>query len=402
MSNPRARTGLLAALLMAAGIALAGCDDDGGGGQGSGEQAPPTVSVAGVAGREITQLTTYVGQVRAVDEAGMTARVEGFLNEILVPDGAVVDQDQPLFRIERDSYEAALAQAEADLAEAEANLALSEIELERDRRLLESGTIAQSRFDATLAARERDRALVAAREAQLREARLRLSYTEMRAPFSGRIGDIAFSEGDVVGPSTGPITTLVSLAPVDVSFSVNESDFVAFLRRIGAAGGDLWRLIEADEGPAVRLILPGGDRFEEEGRIVFADNRVDPETGTIALRARFENASQILTPGIFVTVEILERESARRLLVPQVAVQRDQKGDFVLVVGPEGMVQQRHVRLGRQVGTDFIVEEGLQEGESVIVEGLQRVRPGVPVRTASSSDGPGEGDAGGGDASSGG
>ena len=379
----RAAGGALRAAVLASAGLLAACDDEGGGTQGQGQagQAPPTVTVAGVAAREIADLSRFVGTVEPVDRAQIIARVEGFLEARLVEDGANVSVGQPLFRIQRDQYEAALAQAKADLAETEANLALAEIELERDRKLIRSNTIAQSRLDATQATRDATAALVEARRARVRQAELDLGYTEIAAPFSGRIGRIAFAAGDVVGPGKGPLATLVRLRPIDVQFSISEAAYLRIMRRLGGESGDIWESISPKDSPLVSLILPGGERFAETGRIEFIDNEVDPQTGTIAMRARFENARGLLAPGVYVTVEIESREAVRRLTIPQSAVQRDQKGDFVLVVGSDGLVKQRHVTLGREVDTAFIVEDGLQAGETVITEGLQRVRPGVPVET---------------------
>ena len=369
----------LAVLL--AGLVLAGCDEPEGA-TGSGAAAsPPSVTVTGVAEREIAERSTYVGRVEPVDSVDLIARVEGFLAERLVDNGALVSAGQPLLRLQRDQYEAALAQAKADLAEAEANLALAEIELDRDRKLIKSDTIAQSRLDATTATRDSTAALVEARRARVRLAELDLGYTEIAAPFPGRIGRIAYAPGELVGPGKGPIATLVRLSPIEVGFSISEAQYLAILRRIGGDEGLVWDNVEPADSPDVTLTLPGGAEFSETGQIVFIDNRVDPATGSVAMRARFDNARGLLAPGVYVTVALAARRPVLRMLVPQTAVQRDQKGDFVLVVGADGLVKQRHLSLGRTVGTDFVVEEGLETGESVITEGLQRVRPGVPVET---------------------
>lgn len=355
-------------------VLLVGCDDGEGGGQSAAK--PPAVTVAGVAKRDIAESSRFVGKIEAVDSADLIARVDGFLAEVAVRDGAYVQEGDVLFRIERERYDADLAGARAALAQAEADLALAEIELERNERLLASDTVAQSQYDAALAQRDAGKARGDAAEAGVRQAELNVGYTEIRAPFEGRIGRIAFSAGDVVGPSKGPIATLVKVAPVYAAFSLNEGDFLDALAR---HGGNIRDGIDPANSPPVTLTLPNGEAFGETGRVVFIDNRIDPATGTIGLRAEFDNASGVLAPGIFVTVEITAKEAQTRLVVPQAAIQRDQKGPFALVVGSEGTVEQRYVGLGPQTGTDFVVDDGLQEGESVIVEGLQRVRPGVPV-----------------------
>lgn len=364
---------LCAALSATAG--LSACDDSDQASQNNAQEAP-SVIVAGVSSREISQSANFIGRTEPVDAIDLKARVAGFLEERAVDDGVHVNAGDILFRIEPAQYEAAVAQARADVAEGQANLALADLELQRKTTLLASDTIAQAEYDSALASREAAAASVDAREAMVRQAEIDLAYTEMPAPFDGRIGRIAFSRGDVVGPDSGPIATLVRVSPIYVDFALSESQFLTLAERIGAK-------LDADVDPAnsppVTLLLANRTEFDETGSVVFIDNTVDPLTGTISLRARFENARGLLTPGMFVTVTIEAEESQTGLVLPQSAVQRDQKGSFALVVGSEGLVEQRYVELGDQLETDVVIESGLQEGESVIVEGLQRVRPGVPV-----------------------
>lgn len=358
-------------------LGLTACDDGDTAAEAP-KAEPPVVTVAGITSKDIVRTSEFVGSVEAVDEVDLIARVEGFLQEKLVEDGADVKAGDLLFKIEPDKFTAEKARAAADLAQAEANLALAEIELERDTKLLASATISQSKFDATKANRDASAALVEARKADLEQAELNLTYTEIHAPFDGRIGKTPYSVGDLVGPSSAPLATLVRVSPVYVGFSVSERQYLEAMERLG---GDAKKALSREDSPPVRLGLPDGKSFDETGWLIFVDNKVDPATGTIALRAQFDNARGLLVPGTFVTVSIDSKQPVRKMLVPQAAVQRDQRGDFVLVVGSEGLVEQRYIKTGQQVGPDFTVEEGLQEGESVIVEGLQRVRPGVPVKT---------------------
>ncbi len=373
-TSPRHLAVIITAALL---LGLSACDDAPDNKADAAKTEPPTVSVAGVSSKEIVHTSEFIGSVEAVDDVDLIARVEGFLQETLVEDGASIAAGDVLFRIESENFAAAKARAVADLEQSKANLALAEIEIERDTKLLASATIAQSRFDATKATRDAQAAIVEAKRADLRQAELNLTYTEIAAPFDGRIGKTRFSIGDVVGPASGPLASLVRVSPVYVGFSLSEGEFLAAVERLG---GDLSKALNPENSPPIRLRLPNGEVFDETGWLVFVDNKVDPATGTIALRAQFENARGFLVPGIFVNVEMDSKKASAKLLVPQAAVQRDQNGNFVLVVGAEGLVEQRHITTGQQVETDFVVEEGLQEGESVIVEGLQRVRPGVPVK----------------------
>lgn len=336
---------------------------------------PPSVSVAAAVTKDIRQSARFVGQIEAVDNVNLIARVSGFLASKNVDDGATVQTGQLLFTIERAPYEAALASAKADAARAAADAALKAADLERDADLFQKGHVSKAKFEATKAAKEQADAAVAAANAATTQAKLNLGYTDITAPFSGQLGKSAFSVGDVVGPSTGPIARLVRTAPVYVNFAISEKDYLEAVR------GDRPAEDVADKKnlPGIHLILPTGKRFEEDGEIVFIDNAVDPNTGTISVRGRFANQSRILIAGAFVEVVVEAPVAMSEIVIPQAAIQRDQRGPFVLVVGAQETVEQRYVELGQQVDLDFVVKSGLQEGERVITLGLQKVRPGVPV-----------------------
>jgi RND family efflux transporter MFP subunit len=337
---------------------------------------PPKVTVTAAYSREITQEVSFIGRGEAIDKVDLVARVSGFLQEVRVENGAEVAAGDVLFRIEPDTYQAAVAAREADLASARASLELAGIELRRTEELVQRGSSPQSELDVARADQQSAEAAVKAADAALRQAELDLGYTEVTAPFGGRVGRIDRSEGDLVGPTTGPLVTLVREAPIFVAFSLSERQMVTLLQEIQENAGNGANMAD---GPAVHATLPNGTDLGETGTIAFADNRVDPTTGTVTIRAEFANTDRLIFDGAFLTVRIEARAPVERLLVPQASVQRDQQGDFVLVVNAQGMVEQRYVTTGDTVETDMIVTDGLREGEQVIVDGLQRVRPGVPV-----------------------
>jgi len=357
------------ALPLAAAISIAfGC--------GAGAQTAPSVTVAAAQMQDLTDGTGFVGRAEAIDRVDLVTRVTGFLREALVADGATVEAGDVLFRIEPDQYEAVVAAREADVTRAEANLELAGIELERRRELVARDATPQSQLDIARAEAASAEANLRAAQAALRQAQLDLGYTEITAPFDGRVGRIQRSVGELVGPGTGTLTTLVREQPIFVSFSVSEGVVATLQQQLIEAGAS------ANDPPGDRPVfvdLPNGTRLGETGRIDFIGNAINPATGTLPVRARFPNENALLIDGGFVSVRIEDPEPTPRLTVPQAAMQRDQRGDFVLVVSDQNMVEQRYVTTGRQTGTDIVVDDGLSEGEQVIVEGLQRVRPGVPV-----------------------
>ncbi len=340
------------------------------------EAAAPKVSIAAAYTKEIIDEATFIGEGEAIDQVDIVARVSGFVEAVLVEDGAIVEKNDILFQIETDSYSATLAARQADLAKAQADLELAGIEYRRKSELLERGSAPESERDIARANELGAEAAVQAAQAAIRQAQLELSYTEIRAPFSGRLGRLSVSAGELISPSTPSLVTLVREAPIYVRFSLSEKQLADVLEELEIAAGEL---TTADSSPAVHATLPNGTTLDEPGKVVFVDNRISPTTGTIAMLARFENTSKQIIDGAFLQVRIEAPAPTPRLLVPQAALQRDQRGDFVLVVNSQQMVEQRYIETGDQVGTEIVVNEGLREGESVIVEGLQRVRPGVQV-----------------------
>lgn len=364
-------------VLVAAAVAtvlLSGCSDD------SDKQAapavpPPTVTVAKVTSQDIRQSARFVGQIAAVDQVDLIARVSGFLEDKAVPDGSIVKVGDLLFTIEKAQYEASLNKAKADLASAKADAALKAADEKRDKDLLEKGHVSEAAYEATLAQKEQAEASVEAAQAAQQQAELDLSYTDIKAPFPGQMGKTAYSVGEVVGPSTGALAKLIRLAPVYVNFSVSEAEYLNAVKTHGINPAD----ISPDKSPDLSLLLPNGETYSEKGKIVYIDNQVDATTGTISFRGQFQNGNQQLLSGTYVTVILEAPKSETALVVPQAAIQRDQQGAFALAITDDKKVEQKYVTLGAQVETNFVVTKGLEDGAEVIVEGLQKVRPGVTV-----------------------
>lgn len=361
---------LVAALLSPA---LAGCGDE----QSQAQPAPPppAVVVAEVEKREINPRIEYVGQTVAIDTVDLRARVQAFLVRRAFTEGEDVRQGTLLFGLEREPFEAAVEAAAANVAEARAEVVRTRRDLERARTLSAQGNVSQQALDRATSENQRAEATLRANEAALRQAQIDLGYTQITAPFDGRIGRSVYSVGQWVGPDSGVLATLVRLDPIYVVFNVSEQSYLNYRKRAEEAE----RAGKAPPEFVPRLRLANGAEYPHAGRLNFVDNRVDPSTGTIAVRAEFPNPDKLLVPGLFVTVELRSTEGKPALLIPQPAVQEDQGGRFVLVVDAGNTVQMRRVETGARVGVQWEVTAGLAEGERVIYEGIQKVRPGAVV-----------------------
>ncbi|RAI58106.1 efflux RND transporter periplasmic adaptor subunit [Roseicella frigidaeris] len=343
----------------------------------------PVVSVTPVAVENVAPGKDFLGRVEAINAVDIRSRVEGFLEARGFAEGQLVQQDQVLFQIESAGYEAALSAAQASLAAAQADLRDAEARFQRNQELRRSQTVSQASLEESLAARDRGRANVLSAEASLRQAELSLSYATIRSPIEGRIGHTSFAVGSLVSPSSGALARVVQVDPIRVVFSVSDQSILDF--RAGATEEQR----KADFVP--RLILSSGQAYPHPGQIEFLGNEFDPRTGTIPVRARFPNPEGILVPGQFATVSIQPATPRERPVVRLGAVQLDREGRFVLLVDDNDKVVLRRIRVGAQLGQDWVVEEGLQGGERLIVQGLQNARPGATVRAVPAAPNPAEG-----------
>ena len=336
---------------------------------------PPIVTVTPVEKMAIAESDEYVGRTESVSTVDLRARVTGYLVKRTFDEGADVRKGQLLYVIEQEPYQAAVEAAEAAVAQTEATLENARKYLDRLNTVKDAGGASKANLDSSEGTVLETRALLKQRQAQLVQSRLNLGYTEIRAPISGRIGRTAIHVGNLVGPDSGVLATIVRLDPMWVTFPISERDYLVLQEKLGA--GLNGRRAIPQLVPTIRLV--DGSVFPHPGRIDFQDNRVDEATGTILLRATFPNPRLLLRPGQFVTVIQSRREKVDRLLIPQAAVQRDQVGPFVMVVNQQKKAEMRRVQLGDVSGAKWIVMEGLNEGESVISDGLQKVTAGAEV-----------------------
>ncbi len=338
------------------------------------ETPPPAVSTYVIKTEDIGSYREFVARTEASREANLRARVEGELIERHFREGSFVEKGQVLLKIDPAEYEAALASAKADLISRISAQDNAVSNLKRAKELINDGYISQSDFDRLTTEDSQAKAAVKSARAALEKAELNLSYTTITAPFSGRIGKVNYNVGNVVGPSSDALATLTLTDPIYVNFQVEESLYISYLQ-------SHQQTRNAEDVPLnLSLRLPNNSEYPHQGQMDFADTQIEQGMGTVELRAVFENSNGIILPGLFVTLIAESKDKEPMALIPQVAVQESQQGKFVLVVDENNTVKQRHVVLGRRINAMWVVEQGIKAGEQVIIEGLQKVRPGIEVK----------------------
>lgn len=350
--------------------------------------APPVVGVMNAELKAITESAEFNGRIQAPDRVDLVPRVTAFLNERLFEEGADVKKGDLLYRLERAPFEAEVRAREAAVAQAEAQLENANVTLKRAQELLRRETGTQVAVDDALASQRSAAAQVKSAEAQLKQSQINLDYTEIRAPVSGRIGRTAVTAGNVVTPTSGVLTTIVSQDPMYVLFPVSVRRALELRDRYAAHGGF--------EAVRIRLRLPDGKMYDQTGKLDFVDIRVETETDSITFRGTIPNPAQQhglreLAHDMFVRVSLEAVEPTKVLAIPRAAVLSDQQGSYVYVVNDQDVAEQRRVTLGQSTPATAAIAAGLKEGDRVIVEGIQRARPNLRVAPAPASPQPGQG-----------
>jgi len=337
---------------------------------------PPVVGVVTASEQPVYSQQNYVGRIEAPEIVQLQARVTGFLEQQDFADGDMVKKGQLLYVIEQAPYQAAVDQAQAALAQAQAQSDNADVTLKRAQALLRTPAGQQSTVDAAKAAALSDAAQIAQAQAQLQTAQINYGYTQIRAPIDGQIGATAVNAGNVVGPTSGTLATIVSVDPMYVSFSLPVVDALQFRRNAAASGG-----LNALE---MLVQLPDGRIYGQHGRIDFVNNQISQNTDTITWRGTIANpviagSTRELTSGEFVTVILRKLAPEQQLIIPRKAVITDQLGDYVLKIAAGNKVVRQNVVMGADTNESVQIVSGLAAGDVIVVDGIQRIHPGIVV-----------------------
>jgi membrane fusion protein (multidrug efflux system) len=333
----------------------------------------PAVGVRPVATRPVSRSFEFVGRIKAVDIVEVRARIEGFLDKVLFTEGQDVKAGDLLYQIEKVQFQSALDQAKGNLLVADATVVNAKLEYDRQLDLVKRQYTPQSVLDKDKADLDSATGRKLQAEAALIQAQTNLDYTDIRSPIAGRIGRTTFTQGNLVNPASGVLATIVSQDPIYVLFPVSVKDLETIREARRKDGGGLAKI-------DIDVRLANGQPYPQKGTWNLTDPQVDRTTDSLIMRAIIPNPERMLIDGQFVTAIIRERAQEPRLIVPQAALQIDQAGSYVLVVDSQHKVERRPVKTGNNIGTDIVVNTGLGVGDKVIVEGMQKVRPGVVVQ----------------------
>lgn len=333
-------------------------------------QVTVPVGVVQAVRKPVSKSAEFVGRIEAINRVEIRARVKGYLEAVLFKEGDLIKEGAPLYRIEKGLFQAAVEQAEGTLERSKAAFALAQVQTRRAVELLarNAGTVVAR--DQAVAQEAQTKGAITTDEANLMTAKINLGYTDITAPISGRIGRTSVTKGNVVGPDSGPLALIVSQDPMYVTFPVSQRELLRAQESQRDAN---------IKGIKVRIRFSDGTLYDQVGEINFVGVTVDRTTDTVTVRATIANPKDILIDGQLVRVILEAGSPDEKVVVPQAALIADQEGVYVFVV-ENGKAAVRRLKIGGEVGADVAVEDGLKGGEQVIVEGLQALRPGTPVR----------------------
>jgi membrane fusion protein (multidrug efflux system) len=375
-----------AVLAAALTLLLAACGKEPGNAPPAGGMPPAEVGVVTVTPGDVGLVTELPGRLEASRVAQVRARAAGIVLQRLFREGSDVRAGQPLFRIDPAPYAAASASARAALARAQANLGQAAALAERYKPLVEANAVSKQEYANAVAAEKQAEADVAASRAAVQTAQINLGYASVTAPISGRIGRALVTEGALVGQGEAtPLAMIQQIHPMYVNFTQPAADVLKLRRAL--AQGQLKRAAGTDSA-LVHVVLEDGSEHPNPGRLLFSDLSVDPTSGQITLRAEVPNANGALLPGLYVRVRLEQAKAGNAVLLPQQAVSRSAQGDSVMVVGADGKVSPRPIKVGGEQGGQWVVLEGLKTGEQVMVDGFQKLRPGAAVKPVPWRPGP--------------
>jgi membrane fusion protein (multidrug efflux system) len=349
---------------------LAACDDPK---QVAAPAPQPSVGVRPAMMRGVSQSFQFVGRVKAVNKVDVRARVEGFLEQVSFREGQVIKAGDLLYQIEKVQFRALVDQAKANLASAEAAVTNAQLQYDRSLDLSKREWSPQSLVDQKKADLDSAKAKVLQTQAALTQAEVNLDYTDIKSPIDGRIGRTAYTMGNLVNPASGVLATIVSQDPIYVLFPVSVRDLELVREARRQEDGSFAKI-------DIRIRLSSGAEYPQRGIWDLTDPQVDQQTDTLIMRATIPNPGGQLVDGQFVTAEIRERREEPRLVIPQAALQIDQTGYYALVVNDQHKVELRRIQTGPNRDADVVVTAGLREGDNVIVDGVQKVRPGQLVQ----------------------
>lgn len=353
-------------------LLLNACSDSGNAPKGENQPLPGVIAEV-VTEKDVSNETTFVGQTRSSQSVDIQARVKGTLLERPFVEGHEVKEGEVLYKIDPSEFEANLLAANATLAKAQASSTEKNLTLSRYQALVDkkSPGVSEAQYDVALSQAKQADAEVSAGKADVANAKLDLGYATITSPLAGRAGISTVDVGNIIGPESGVLVTVLALDPIEVDFSVGERIYLSYMEAKEAGTAKVF---------TPRIRLADGKLYPHEGKVYVVNNEVDPATGTIAIRLKFPNPDRLLLPGQYVTVLLTDATPEKQVVIPQAAVQENQSGPFVLVVDDNDQVQSRAIKTAQRVGTGIVVTEGLVPGQTIVVDGIQKVRPGAKVK----------------------